>query len=215
MTEALPIRVLLVDDHTIVREGLGILLETYADLLLVGEAASGEEAVLLCEQNQPDVVLIDLVMPGISGIEAIQTIHRKHPTIHLLALTSYKDEQLVQTALDAGAIGYLLKDISGHELADAIRAASKGDPTLAPEATRALIHAATGPPPPGHDLTDREREVLALLIHGLSNAEIGQALEISSSTAKNHVSSILSKLNVSSRTEAATFALQHRIIDSA
>ena len=155
MSEASPIRVMLVDDHAVVRSGLGAFLMAFDNLELVGEAGGGEEAVRLCVQVKPDVVLMDLVMPGMDGPTATRVIRERCPEIQVIALTSFKEEELVQRALEAGAIGYLLKNVSAGELVDAIRAAHAGRPTLAPEAAQVLIQAtrATGEPrPPGHDL---------------------------------------------------------------
>jgi NarL family two-component system response regulator LiaR len=213
MSDKQPIRVLLVDDHAVVRSGLAAFLLANDDLELAAEAASGEEAVRLCEQAQPDVVLMDLVMPGIDGIEAIRAIRQRCPDIQVIALTSFRDEELVQRTVQAGAIGYLIKNVSAEELANAIRAAKAGKPTLAPEAAQALIHATTKSTEPGFDLTPREREVLVLMVEGLSNPDIAERLVISRSTAKFHVSSILSKLGVSSRTKAVAQALQNKLID--
>lgn len=212
MAETKPIRVLLVDDHAVVRSGLGAFLLAFDDLELVGEASGGEEAVRRCQQFQPDVVLMDLVMPGMDGAAATRAIRERCPHIQVIALTSFKEKELVQGALEAGAIGYLLKNVSADELADAIRAAYAGRPTLAPEAAQALIHAATKAPEPGYDLTSREEEVLALMVEGLTNPEIAERLVVSRSTVKFHVSSILSKLGVSSRTEAVALALQEKLI---
>jgi two-component system, NarL family, response regulator LiaR len=213
MTLSSPIRVLLVDDHTMVRRGLAIFLQVFDDLELAGEAANGDEAVALCARLLPDVVLMDMVMPGVDGATATRRIRERFPTVQIIALTSYKEEELIQSALEAGAIGYLLKDVSADELAHAIRAAHAGHATLSPAAVQALVHAAAQPPPPGHDLTPRERDVLALMIEGLNNTEIARQLVVSPSTIKSHVSHILAKLNVSSRTEAAALAVRHRLLE--
>jgi NarL family two-component system response regulator LiaR len=212
MIEPDHIRVLIVDDHAMLRRGLVTFLLSFDDLELVGEAANGVEALRLCDKVQPDVVLMDLVMPEMDGSTATQAIRQRHPQVQVIALTSFREEELVQGALEAGAIGYLLKNASADELADAIRAAHAGRPTLAPEAAEALIHAATYPPALGQDLTPREREVLALMTEGLRNAEIAERLTVSPSTVKFHVSQILSKLGVSSRTEAVALALQHNLV---
>lgn len=216
MTEANDsrIRVMLVDDHAVVRSGLAAFLMAFEDLELVGEAADGAEAVAMCDRVKPDVVLMDLVMPEMDGATATMAIRTAHPRIQVIVLTSFKEDDLVQGALQAGAIGYLLKSVSTDELAEAIRAAHAGRPTLAPEAAQALIHKATRPSAmePGHDLTEREREVLALMVEGLNNTDIAERLVVSRSTVKFHVSNILSKLHVSSRTEAVAYALQHGLI---
>jgi NarL family two-component system response regulator LiaR len=213
MTEPVPIRVLLVDDHAVVRSGLGAFLLAYDDLELVGEAGSGEEAVRICNRSRPDVVLMDLVMPGMDGAQATRAIRERCPTIQVIALTSFKEQDLVEGALEAGAIGYLLKNVSAHELARAIREAHAGRPTLAPEAAQALIQARREPPIVGFDLTEREREVLTLLVEGLKNPEIADRLVVSRSTIKFHVSSILSKLGVASRTEAVALAVKEGLLD--
>jgi NarL family two-component system response regulator LiaR len=196
-----------------VRSGLAAFLLAFEDLELVGEVSSGEAAVSLCAEAEPDVVLMDLVMPGMDGAEATAAIRERCPSIQVIALTSFKEDDLVQRAMQAGAIGYLLKNVTAEELAKAIRAAKAGKPTLAPEAAQALIKATRKPPEPGDDLTPRELEVLSLMVEGLSNPEISKRLVVSRSTVKFHVSSILSKLGVSSRTEAVAYAIQHSLID--
>ena len=212
MTNEKPIRVMLVDDHAVVRSGLGAFLYVFDDLELVAEAKDGKEAVSLCESVMPDVVLMDLVMPVMDGAAATKAIRERWPQIQVVALTSFKEEDLVQGALQAGAIGYLLKNISADELANAIRSAYEGKPTLAPEAAQALIHAAVRPEKPDYGLTNREEEVLALMTFGLSNVDIAEKLVVSRSTVKFHVSSILSKLGVASRTEAVALALQQKLL---
>jgi NarL family two-component system response regulator LiaR len=211
-TSSSRIRVLVVDDHTMVRRGLATFLKVFEDLELAGEAASGQAAIQLSAQLQPDVVLMDMVMPDMDGATATRLIRKQSPSIQVLALTSFKEEILVQSALQAGAIGYLLKDVSADELAQAIRAAHAGRATLSPEAAQALVHAASQPPAPGFDLTERERVVLSLMVEGLNNTQIAARLTVSPSTVKSHVSNILSKLGVASRTEAVTLALRNRLV---
>jgi NarL family two-component system response regulator LiaR len=195
-----------------VRRGLATFLKVFDDLELAGEAAGGQEAVQLCAQLQPDVVLMDMAMPGMDGATATRLIRKQFESIHVLALTSFKEEILVQSALQAGAIGYLLKDVSADALAQAIRDAHAGRATLSPEAAQALVHAASQPPAPGFDLTERERAVLALMVEGLNNTQIAARLTVSPSTVKSHVSNILSKLGVASRTEAVTLALRNHMV---
>jgi NarL family two-component system response regulator LiaR len=206
------IRVVIVDDHELVRSGLESTLQLFDDIELVAQAGAGEAAVSACEATRPDVVLMDLVMPGMSGIEATHRILERCPGTRVVALTSFSEEELIEGALRAGAIGYLMKDVSGAELAAAVRAASAGVPTLAPQAAAALMHAVAAPDALGKDLTPREAQVLALVAEGLSNSEIADRLVISLSTAKRHVSSVIAKLGASSRTEAATMAVRHHLV---
>jgi len=203
---------MLVDDHTMVRRGLATFLKAFDDLELAGEAENGQAAIQLCAKLQPDVILMDMAMPDMNGATATRAIRQQFPNVQVIALTSFKEEELVKSALEAGAIGYLLKDVSADELVRAIRSAHAGRATLSPEAAQALVHATSQPPTPGNDLTGREREVLALMIEGLNNTQIAGKLTVSSSTIKSHVSNILSKLGVASRTEAVTLALRNRII---
>jgi NarL family two-component system response regulator LiaR len=206
------IRVVIVDDHRVVRSGLSAFLEGFGEFDLVGEAENGREAVALCERLRPDVVLMDLVMPELDGAAATRALRERCPQIRVIALTSYENDELVKGALEAGAIGYLLKNVSADELAGAIRAARAGRPTLAGEAARVLIRATSRTRTPGDDLTAREREVLGLMAKGMSNNDIADRLVVERSTVKFHVSGILSKLGVESRTEAVVVALQHGLV---
>ena len=207
-----PIRVMLVDDHTMVRRGLATFLKAFDDLELAGESESGAAAIRLCGEIMPDVVLMDMVMPDMNGAIATRLIRQQFPHVQVIALTSFKEGDLVKNALEAGAIGYLLKDVSADELVKAIRAAHAGRATLSPEAAQALVETTNQPRAPGLDLTEREREVLALMVEGLNNTQIAARLTVSSSTVKSHVSNILSKLGVASRTEAVALALRSRLI---
>ena len=212
------IRIMIVDDHSMVRKGLATILKVRSDLELVGEAGNGKEALQVCDQVQPDVILMDLVMPEMSGAEATRLIRRRHPDVQIIALTSFQERELVRDALQAGAISYLLKNVSADDLAAAIYEAYAGRSTLAPEAIQALSKADTPSAQPAQelpvafDLTPREQEVLALMVEGLNNPQIAERLVISRSTAKAHVSNILSKLGVSNRAEAITLALQHELV---
>jgi len=207
-----PIRVMLVDDHTMVRWGLATFLTVFEDFKLVGEAENGRTAVQLCAEVLPDVVLMDMAMPDMDGVTATRLIRQQFPQVRVIALTSFKEGKLISDALEAGAIGYMLKDASAEELAQAIRAAHAGRATLSPDATQALVRAASQPPVPGLDLTEREREILILMIEGLNNTQIAGRLTIGPSTVKSHVSNILSKLGVASRTEAVTLALRNNLV---
>lgn len=212
MSQSPPIRVILADDHEMVRRGVAISLLTFDDIEVVGEAATGIEAVGLCATLRPDVVLMDLVMPEMDGVEATGLIRRRYPAIQVIVLTSFNQKTNVERAIKAGAIGYLLKDVSREDLAQAIRAAKAGKPTLAQTATQALMATVTQPTSPNFNLTPREHEVLALIVQGLSNPQIGQQLNISRSTVNTHVSNILSKLDVENRLEATTLALKHHLV---
>ena len=211
MTE-LPILVLLVDDHDMVRIGLKTVLSASDDMTLVGEASNGEEAIQLCERFQPQVVLMDLLMPKMDGVAATEVIHKRWPQIHIIALTSFKEKEYVEGVLKAGALRYLLKNVSAEELSIAIRRAVAGQPSLAPEAAQVLIQKVNEPAKPGDDMTDREREILVLMVEGLSNSEIAGRLVISRSTVNFHVGNILSKLNVTSRTQAVALALRDHLV---
>lgn len=206
------IRVMLVDDHTMVRKGLGTFLKVFDYLELVGEAENGADAIKLCGEVLPDVVLMDMIMPDMDGAAATALIRQKYPQVQILVLTSFKEGELIKKALEAGAIGYLLKDVSADDLAKAIRSAHAGRATLSPEAAQSLVETTNLPPAPGLDLTEREREVLVLMVEGLSNSQIAAKLGVSSSTIKSHVSNVLSKLGVTSRTEAVSLALRHHIV---
>ena len=212
MSATRAIRVMIVDDHAMVRKGLVTFLKNAPDLELVGEARDGREAIETCERLRPDVILMDLVMPELGGVAATRTIHQRRPDVRVIALTSFQEKELVQDALQAGAIGYLLKNVSGEELVEAIRQAHAGRPTLAPEALQALVQPPSETEALAADLTRRENEVLALLVKGMSNPEIAERLVISRATVKVHVSSILSKLGVGSRAEAIALALQHKLV---
>ena len=205
------IRVVIVDDHLMVRRGLATFLKVSKNLELVGEADSGESAIELCAELKPDVVLMDMVMQSMDGAAATRLIRKKSPATQVIALTSFKDDILVKSALQAGAISYLLKGVSASELAQAIQAAHAGRPTISAEATEALIQAASQDVVPGHDLTEREREVILLMVEGLNNTQIAGRLVVSPSTIKSHVSSILAKLGVTSRTEAVALAIRHKL----
>jgi len=208
-----PIRVFLVDDSAEFLDSAERFLATDPQIEVVGRALSGPEALKRVAELHPDLVLMDLVMDQMDGAAATRAIRQNHPHVQVIALTSFREEMLVQKALQAGAISYLLKNVSADELAAAIRAAHVGRSTLAPEAAEALIHAAAQPPAPGFDLTARERDVLELMIKGLSNVEIAERLVVSQSTIKTHVSSILAKLGVTSRTEAVALAIQHHLLN--
>ncbi|MCX7791192.1 MAG: response regulator transcription factor [Chloroflexaceae bacterium] len=210
-----PITVLLIDDHRVVRQGLRDFLELQEDIEIVGEASSGEEGVQLARELIPDVVLMDLVMPGIDGVEATRQIKAASPNTRVIVLTSFADDNKVFPAIKAGAISYLLKDVSPEELAHAIRAAQRNEAVLHPEVAARLMQEFSAPRPdeaPVEQLTPRELEVLRLIARGKSNKEIAEALIVSEKTVKTHVSNILSKLHLADRTQAAIYALRKRIV---
>ena len=212
MSEREPIRVITVDDHEVVRGGIKYALLDCDDIELVGEAYDGEDAVRLCQQTQPDVALMDLMMPGMDGVKTTRAIRERCPNVQILVLSSFHDKDLVPRAMQAGAIGYLLKGVSNQDLVEAIRAAHTGQSVLAKEAVADLVQAAIPSPQLGDDLSEREREVLALLAQGLSNKEIAERLSLSVSTVKYHVRLLLSKLGASSRAEAVALAWQNNIL---
>jgi NarL family two-component system response regulator LiaR len=207
-----PIRVLIVDDHHMLRSGLRQFIDTFDDLVLAGEARNGAEAVQQCLVDPPDVILMDMVMPVMDGMEATRQILQKNPEMKIIFLTSFQEQDLVKQALQSGAKGYLLKNASAEDLANAIRSAHAGRSTLAPEAVDALIRATRQKNTLGSDLSDRERQVLTLLVEGDSNAQIAEKLSISTATVKYHVGGIFSKLGVNSRSQAITLAWQQNLV---
>jgi NarL family two-component system response regulator LiaR len=212
MNDSDKIRVMIVDDHDMVRRGLVAFLNVNSDLTMVGEANNGQKAFEICEEIRPDVILMDLVMPVMDGAAATRAIRERCPEVQVIALTSFEEKELVQGALQAGAISYLLKNVNADALAEAIREAHAGRSTLAPEATQVLIQSARQGPAPGDDLTPREREVLTLMVEGLTNPEIAKELHVSRSTARAHVSQILSKLSVTNRAEAIGLAFRLKLV---
>jgi len=205
------IKVLIVDDHGVVREGLRAYLEVEPDITVVGEARDGQEGVRRAQELHPDVVLMDLVMPRMDGVEATARIKQQAPSIHVIVLTSFLDDDRVLPAIKAGATSYLLKDVAAPDLIRAIRAATAGQAQLHPEVARRLMQQVSSPrkPDAGAQLTDREREVLRLLAEGRSNKEIARLLVVSERTVKGHVSNILGKLGLQDRTQAALYAVRH------
>lgn len=213
MNESKSIKVMIVDDHGMVRRGLAAYIIGDPEIEVVAEASDGQEAIQQCEKYQPDVVLMDLVMPELGGVAATRIIHNRWPDIQVIALTSFQEKELVQEALKAGAISYLIKNVSGEDLAEVIKASHAGRRMLAEEAVEALIQDEPADSGIGQDLTLREREVLNFLCKGLTNPEIAQKISVSRSTVKAHVSKILSKLGVSNRSEAIALALEHNLVD--
>jgi DNA-binding NarL/FixJ family response regulator len=208
----MPIRLLIVDDHAVVRQGLRMYLGMDSDFEIIGEGMNGEQAIQLVEQLQPDVVLMDLLMPAMDGVTAIGIIKRQHPDIEIIALTSVLEDNAVVGAIRAGAIGYLLKDTDMPELVTAIKAAAEGQVQLSPKAAARLMREIRAPESP-EKLTEREVDVLRLLAQGKANKEIAYILGIGAKTVKSHVSSILAKLGVASRTQAALYAASIGLVD--
>jgi NarL family two-component system response regulator LiaR len=206
------IRIVVVDDHDVVRWGLTFFLQSQQDMKLVGEARNGAEAIRLCEELLPDVVLMDILMPEMDGVQAIRHLHQSYPDIKIIALTSSREEAIIKSALQAGAISYLVKTVAPEELSETIHAAFAGKRMLSREVTDTLIYASNRANSPHYSLTEREIDVLKLITRGYSNAEIAAELSISLSTVKFHTSSILSKLGVSSRTEAVAIAIEHHLV---
>ena len=206
------IRVMIVDDHAMVRRGLVTFLKVFDDLQLAGEAESGEDAIRLCAEVLPDVILMDMVMPEMDGATATRMILQQFPQVKIIALTSYKEGDLIKDALEAGAIGYLFKNIPVDEIAHAIRTAHAGRATLSSEAAKILAQDAHPTQPTGLDLTEREREVLSLMIEGQHTLEIAERLNLSQSTIKSAIRKILAKFGVCSREEAVSLAVRQRII---
>ena len=211
-----PVTVLLVDDHELVREGVRTFLDAQPDILVVAEAASGEEAVRLAAEHAPDVALMDLLMPGMDGVEATRRLTASSPRTSVVVLTSYHDDEYVFPAIKAGALSYVLKEIGPEELAEAVRKAAAGEavlhPRVAAKVVRELRGARASGPNVFHDLSDREMEVLKLVADGLSNAEISKRLFISEKTTKCHVSNILGKLHLADRTQAAVYAWRQGVV---
>lgn len=205
-------RIGIVNDSVMATEVLRRIVGSCPDHQLLWLAANGAEAVSRCQEALPDLVLMDLMMPVMDGVEAIKGIKKRWPEIRVIALTSFKEKELVEGALKAGATGYLLKNVSAAELTDAIRAAMNNQPSLSPEAAQVLISRVTDPVDEGFGLTQREMEILALMVEGLPNNGIAEKLIVSRSTVKFHVSNVLSKLGVSSRTEAVTVALKQHLV---
>ncbi len=202
---------MIVDDHAVVRSGLGAFLASASGLELVGEAENGEQAVARAKILHPDVILMDLMMPGMDGATATRIIKDQNPSIQVIALTSFQEDELVQSSIKAGAIGYLMKNVSARELSAAIRAAKDGKMTLSPEAAQSLVRAAQQAEETDA-LTSREQEILKLMVEGLNNAEIAERLVVSLSTVKYHISNILTKMGVENRVAAVTMAIQKKMV---
>ena len=206
------ITILLVDDHAVVRSGLSKFLMVNKDMQLVGEASDGAESLQMVALHKPDVVLMDLMMPGMDGITATREIHQKYPNVKVIALTSFAEQNMVQGALQAGAIGYLQKNVTARELGNAIRSAHDGKMTLSPEAAQVLANSVAQPQIHGEQLTERERDVLKCMVDGLNNNEIAQKLVVSLGTVKFHISNIFHKLGVDNRVEAVRQAIEQKLV---
>jgi two-component system, NarL family, response regulator LiaR len=216
MTEPTTIRVLIVDDHSVVRMGLRTFFELQPDIEVIGEAADGSEGVALARRLEPDVILMDLLMPNMDGVTAIARIKEERPEIEIVTMTSFIEEEQVTAALEAGASGYVLKDAEAEEVAAAVRAAYNGEVHLDPAVARLLAQRLRNRTTTADDLveplTDREKDVLRLLGQGMSNKEIGTELFITERTARTYVSNILGKLGLASRTQAALYAVEHKLV---
>jgi NarL family two-component system response regulator LiaR len=207
--------VLIVDDHPVVRFGMKVMLSTFPDIRVVGEVGNSAHALALCRQHQPNIVLMDLMMPQINGVEATRLIRSQFPNIQVIVFTSFQEQNLVQQALQAGAISYLLKDASPQEIVEAVRTAAVGKTTLSPDVLNTLIHSITQPDPvKAYDLSERELEVLLLMVDGLTNPEIANKLVVSVNTIRHHVRSILMKLDVTNRTAAVRLAIDMHIVQT-
>lgn len=213
MNKSDQIKVMIVDDHPIVRSGLASMLQAFDDLEMVGEASSGRNALAKCQSLMPDVILMDMVMPEMDGLETTRAILDLYPSVKIIMLTSFTKEDMVKDALEAGATSYLLKNAPIDQLADAIRSAHADQTTLSPEATRTLINTKVDSSDNfDPDLSAREKQVLALVAEGLSNEEIAEQLTISQATVRHHVSACISKLGAANRTQAAVLAVKHKLI---
>lgn len=214
MSSPPPIKVMIVDDHPVVRTGMTAMLHAFDDIEMVGEAADGRMALAKCQDIAPDVILVDMIMPHMDGLETTREVLKLCPDVKVVMLTSFIGENMVHDALKAGATSYLLKESSIDQLATAIRLAAVAQPMLSPEATRSLIKHATDASQNdlGNDLTNREKEVLSLMVDGLSNEEIASKLMISKSTTRHHVSACINKIGATNRTQAAVLAVKHQLI---
>lgn len=212
MSETKPIKVIIVDDHPVVRSGIMNMLLIFDDIELIGEAGGGKELLAQLQKIRPDVILMDMVMSGMDGLETTRAVLAQYPDMKIVILTTFPEGDVVRDTLEAGALGFLTKNMEIDKLADAVRAAYAGQTILAPEAMMALMQSKTRSPKLGHNLSKRELEVLALLVEGLSNREIGERLTISPATVKHHVSACISKLEAANRGQAAILALELQLV---